>query len=53
MIACAVIGQAGVIVSGDRDLLDLNQVGDIPILTARQFLLRLQGRGDDQAVHAS
>jgi putative PIN family toxin of toxin-antitoxin system len=43
VIACAVIGGANVIVSGDRDLLDLGQVGDIPILSARQFLARLRG----------
>ena len=37
-IACAVAGDADVIVSGDRDLLDLERVGDIPILTAAAFL---------------
>ena len=42
VVACAVVGRAEAIVSGDRDLLDLQQVGRIPILTARQFLLRLQ-----------
>lgn len=42
VIACAVIGKADVIVSGDRDLLELGQVGKIPILTARQLLLRLR-----------
>ena len=49
VIACAVIGKADVIVSGDRDLLDLKRVGEIPILSARQLLLRLQGLKDDQA----
>jgi putative PIN family toxin of toxin-antitoxin system len=47
VIACAVAGQADVIVSGDRDLLDLGQVGGISILTAREFLSHLrdvQGR---------
>jgi len=44
VVACAVVGRAEAIVSGDRDLLDLQQVGRIPILTARQFLLRLQDR---------
>jgi len=43
VIACAVAGEAHVIVSGDRDLLDLGQVGDIPIVSARQFLARLRG----------
>ncbi len=36
-IACAVVGGADVIVSGDRDLLDMGQVGDIPIISPRQF----------------
>jgi putative PIN family toxin of toxin-antitoxin system len=31
-------------ISRDRDLLDLTSVGDIPILSARQFLDRLRGR---------
>ncbi len=31
VIACAVAGGADVIVSGDRDLLDIKSVGDIPI----------------------
>ena len=44
IIACAVAGDADVIVSGDRDLLDLGQVGPIPILSARQFLVMLQGK---------
>ena len=43
VIACAVGGRADVIVSGDKDLLDLGQVGAIPILTAAQFLARLEG----------
>lgn len=38
VIACAVVGRADGIVSGDRDLLDLREVGGIPILTAAQFL---------------
>jgi putative PIN family toxin of toxin-antitoxin system len=45
IIACAVAGDADVIVSGDRDLLDLIQVNRIPILSARQFLTLLQGEG--------
>jgi putative PIN family toxin of toxin-antitoxin system len=44
VIACAVIGRANVIVSGDRDLLDLERIGDIPVLSSRQFLLRLRGQ---------
>ena len=42
VIACAIAGCADVIVSGDRDLLDLASVGDVPILSARQFLERLR-----------
>ena len=42
VIACAVVGRAAVIVSGDKDLLDLGEVGGIPILTAAQFLARLE-----------
>ena len=45
VIACAVAGDAGVIVSGDRDLLDLGQVDRVLILSARQFLTLLQGEG--------
>lgn len=41
-IACAVVGRADFIVSGDKDLLTLKQVGRIPILTAAEFLERLQ-----------
>jgi putative PIN family toxin of toxin-antitoxin system len=42
VIACAYAGNADGIVSGDRDLLDLGQVGRISILSARQFLERIQ-----------
>jgi hypothetical protein len=42
LIACAVVGEADVIVSGDNDLLALERVGDIPILTAAQFLAMLE-----------
>lgn len=38
VIACAVVGEADVIVSGDDDLLALEQVGGISILTAVRFL---------------
>jgi putative PIN family toxin of toxin-antitoxin system len=37
-IACAVAGEADCIVSGDRDLLVLERVGEIPIPPAAQFL---------------
>jgi len=38
VIACAVVGGAKVIVSGDGDLLALEQVGEIPIRSAALFL---------------
>jgi putative PIN family toxin of toxin-antitoxin system len=45
IIACAVVGKANVIVSGDQDLVALKQVGDIPILTAARFLEMLERVG--------
>ena len=42
VLACALEGQADVIVSGDRHLLDLGSYQSIPILTVRQFLERLE-----------
>lgn len=42
VIACAVVGGADVIVSGDDDLLALERAGGIPILTAAQFLEMLE-----------
>lgn len=42
VIACAVIGRADAIVSGDKDLLHLERVGGIPILTAAEFLKQLE-----------
>jgi putative PIN family toxin of toxin-antitoxin system len=42
VIACAVVGEADVIVIGDDDLLALERVGGIPILTAAQFLEMLE-----------
>jgi len=41
-LACALDGQADVIVSGDHHLLDLRVYRDIPIITARQFLDQLK-----------
>ena len=50
VIACAVAGQADVIVSGDQDLLVLERVGDIPILSATAFLDLLTGeQGEKEA----
>lgn len=42
VIACAVVGRADVIVSGDKDLLALERVGQIPVPTAAGFVGRLQ-----------
>jgi predicted nucleic acid-binding protein len=36
-----VIGEADVIVSGDRGLLALERVGEVPVVSAAQFLERL------------
>jgi predicted nucleic acid-binding protein len=41
VIACAVVGKANVIVSGDRDLLALEHIGGILIQSAAQFLEKL------------
>ena len=42
VIACAVVGEADVIASGDRDLLALERVGRIFIQSAAQFLEMLE-----------
>lgn len=42
VIACAVAGGADVIVSGDHDLLSLGRVADIPVLSAAEFLARME-----------
>jgi putative PIN family toxin of toxin-antitoxin system len=44
VIACAVVGKADCIVSGDRDLLALERIDEIPILSAAQFLATLKVR---------
>lgn len=41
VLACALEGQADLIVSGDQHLLDLKSYQDIPIVTVRQFIERL------------
>ncbi len=41
ILACALDGQADLIVSGNLHLLDLGQYQSIPVLNARQFLERL------------
>lgn len=42
-IHCAQSGKAIYIVSGDSDLLDLDKIDDIEMITAREFLNRIQG----------
>jgi len=42
ILACALDGQADLIVSGDHHLLDMSVYRDIPIITARQFLEQLK-----------
>ncbi|TEU19382.1 MAG: putative toxin-antitoxin system toxin component, PIN family [Anaerolineales bacterium] len=37
-IACAIAGRADFLVSGDQDLLTLERVGDVRIITARELL---------------
>jgi len=41
VLACAIEGQADLIVSGDHHLLDLGEYQGIPIITARKFLEQL------------
>jgi putative PIN family toxin of toxin-antitoxin system len=41
ILACAVEGEANLILSGDHHLLELGAFRDIPILTVQQFLERL------------
>jgi predicted nucleic acid-binding protein len=38
ILECALAASAEVIVTGDRDLLDLGAFRDTPIMTPRQFL---------------
>jgi putative PIN family toxin of toxin-antitoxin system len=42
VLECAVAGKANFIVSGDKDLLDLNSFRKITIINPRQFLLLLK-----------
>ena len=42
ILACAVAGEAGLIVSGDGDLLTLGHFQQIPIVTAAQALTQLR-----------
>jgi uncharacterized protein len=44
VLACALAAQANLIVSGDRDLLDLHEYQGIPILTTTAALQRLEAK---------
>jgi uncharacterized protein len=49
ILACALDGQADLIVSGNLHLLDLVQYRGVPVLNARQFLERLAAKeGNDE-----
>jgi putative PIN family toxin of toxin-antitoxin system len=43
IVACAVAAKAEAFVTGDKALLDLAAVGGVPILSPRQFWLKLTG----------
>ena len=42
VLACALAAKADLIVSGDRDLLDLKQYQDIPVVTQAEALRRIE-----------
>jgi uncharacterized protein len=46
ILACAVGGAADVFVTGDAELLRLERISDLPILSPRQFWTRLAGLAD-------
>lgn len=41
VVACAIAASADVLVTGDKALLGLQQVGDMPIISPREFWTRL------------
>ena len=43
ILACAISGEADMVVSGDSDLLRLEVYAGIPVVTPAQFLERLAG----------
>lgn len=49
ILACALGGEANLIVSGDPHLLDLGEYRGIPIRSVRQFLTRLESEEAEQA----
>jgi len=46
IVACAIAAQADVFVTGDKALLDLGEIDNIPLVSARQFWLQLASSGD-------
>ena len=44
VIACAVVGDADVIVSGDDDLLVLDRVGEVAVLSPAELFKRMEGQ---------
>lgn len=43
ILACAIAGKADVFVTGDKELLDLRKIDDLPIVSPREFWLQLAG----------
>jgi len=43
ILACAIAGEADVFVTGDKVLLDLREIGNLRIVSPRQFWLQLAG----------
>ncbi len=43
ILACAIAGKADVFVTGDKELLDLQTIGNLPIISPRQLWLQLAG----------
>ena len=43
ILACAVSAKADVFVTGDKELLDLRRIGDLPIVSPRELWLQLAG----------
>jgi len=43
ILACAIAGEADIFVTGDKELLDLQKIGNLPIVSPRQFWLQLAG----------
>jgi uncharacterized protein len=43
ILACAISGKADVFVTGDRELLELQRIGSLPIVSPRELWLQLMG----------